>query len=50
MYHGKGSETWNSNTVKYEGDFAEGKKTGHGRFEFNGNYYEGQFKDGTFDG
>lgn len=43
MYHGKGVETWNNDSVKYEGDFAEGKKTGKGRFEFNDNYYEGDF-------
>ena len=28
----------------------DGKKTGHGRFEFEGGYYEGDFKDGKFDG
>lgn len=50
MYDGEGVETWNNNTVKYEGDFAEGGKSGQGRFEFNGNYYEGEFKDGMFDG
>jgi hypothetical protein len=35
MYHGKGIETWNNNSVRYEGDFFEGKKTGNGRFDFD---------------
>ena len=43
-------ETWNYNTIKYEGDFEEGQKTGKGKFEFNKNYYEGDFVDGQFHG
>lgn len=39
LYHGKGVETWNYNTIKYEGDFVQGQKTGKGRFEFDNNYY-----------
>jgi hypothetical protein len=46
VYHGKGVETWNYGSIKYEGEFDEGKKTGKGRFEFDGNYYEGDFADG----
>ena len=46
QYHGNGIETWNYNTIKYEGNFVEAKKTGKGRFEFDGNYYEGDFIDG----
>ena len=50
QYHGNGVETWNYNTIKYEGTFVEAKKTGKGRFEFDGNYYEGDFADGQFEG
>lgn len=32
--------------IKYEGDFINAKKTGKGRFEFEGNYYEGDFVEG----
>lgn len=46
LYHGEGVETWNYNTIRYEGEFREGKKTGTGRFEFDNNYYEGDFVDG----
>lgn len=48
--HGKGTETWNKGQIKYTGDFQEGKKTGLGRFEFDGSYYEGEFVDGKFHG
>lgn len=46
VYHGNGAETWNFGSIKYEGEFVEGKKTGKGRFDFDGNYYEGDFADG----
>jgi len=49
--HGKGTETWNDNgTMKYEGDFVEGAKTGVGKFEYQGSVYEGDFVDGKFHG
>ncbi len=44
--HGYGIESWNYNRIKYKGDFDEGKKSGMGRFEFEGGYYEGEFQDG----
>lgn len=50
VYHGKGCEEWNYNKVKYTGDFLNGKKTGKGKFEFEGNVYEGDFLDGMFHG
>jgi len=50
LYHGKGIESWNYNTIQYEGDFVNGKKTGKGKFEFSGNFYEGDFQDGQFHG
>ena len=34
--HGFGTESWNYNKIKFTGDFIEGKKTGKGRFEFEG--------------
>lgn len=46
MYHGKGTEQWNFNKIIYTGDFVEGKKTGKARFEFEGNFYEGDFLEG----
>jgi len=45
-YHGQGTECWNKNSIQYTGEFKHGKKTGKGKFEFNGNYYEGEFLDG----
>lgn len=44
--HGYGTESWNYNKIKFTGEFIEGKKTGKGRFEFEGGYYEGDFVDG----
>lgn len=32
--------------MKYTGMFDNGKKTGTGRFEFEGSYYEGDFVEG----
>lgn len=46
QYHGKGTEQWDWGKVKYEGDFIEGKKTGKGKFTYEGNQYEGDFVDG----
>lgn len=48
--HGYGTESWNYNKIKFTGEFVEGKKTGKGRFEFEGGYYEGDFVDGQFHG
>lgn len=48
--HGTGTEVWNNGQIKYTGDFVDGKKTGQGRFEFEGSYYEGDFVDGKFEG
>lgn len=48
--HGYGSESWNYNKIKYTGQFVDGKKSGNGRFEFEGGYYEGDFVDGQFHG
>ena len=44
--HGFGTESWNYNKIKFTGDFVHGKKTGRGRFEFEGGFYEGDFVDG----
>lgn len=44
-------ETWKSNNSKYVGHFEKSKKNGHGRYEWaDGSFYEGNFKDGVFDG
>lgn len=48
--HGFGTEMWNRGQIVYRGDFVEGKKTGKGRFEFDGSHYEGDFVDGKFHG
>ena len=48
--HGNGTESWNYHKIKYSGDFVDGKKSGQGRFEFEGGYYEGDFLDGKFHG
>ena len=50
MYNGKGVESWDEGNIKYDGDFKAGKKTGKGKFEFDGNIYEGDFLDGQFSG
>lgn len=50
MYHGKGTEQWKYNQIKYTGDFVNSQKTGKGKFEFDGNVYEGDFVDGQFHG
>ena len=37
--------------MKYEGDYAYGKKEGQGRYEWqDGSYYEGDFIDSKFHG
>ena len=43
LQHGKGLELWDFNSIKYEGDFDQGQKTGKGKFEFEGSTYEGDF-------
>ena len=50
QYHGEGTEQWNYNKIIYTGAFQEGRKTGRGKFEFDGNTYEGDFVDGQFHG
>lgn len=51
IQHGDGEETWNDEgNMKYTGQFDNGKKTGTGRFEFEGSYYEGDFVEGQFHG
>ena len=52
IQHGHGIETWvaDEGNMRYEGNFVEGKKTGQGRFDFQGSYYEGDFVDGQFHG
>jgi len=39
---------WQRGKVVYTGDFVDGKKTGNGRFEFDGSHYVGEFVDGQF--
>ena len=46
LQNGHGVESWNNGKMKYSGDFVEGKKTGKGKFEFEGSTYEGDFVDG----
>lgn len=46
MQHGQGLETWDYNRIMYKGDFINGKKTGKGKFEFEGSTYTGDFVDG----
>ena len=48
--HGYGMESWMYNNIRYLGNFKNGKKSGTGRFEFDGGYYEGEFIDGQFHG
>lgn len=49
--HGKGVETWaDKGSMRYEGDFLEGNKTGKGKFEFEDSFYDGDFVDGQFHG
>lgn len=48
--HGYGTESWNYGKIRYTGEFVEGMKSGQGRFEFEGGFYEGDFVDGKFHG
>ena len=57
IQHGKGVETWQEagldnqlSTMRYNGDYINGAKTGRGRFECDGSTYDGEFKDGKFHG
>lgn len=46
---GKGKITWEDGEV-YEGDFIDGKQHGKGRQQWVDCSYEGDFKNGVFDG
>jgi hypothetical protein len=49
--HGHGNETWSDNgTMKYDGQYQQGSKTGKGKFEYEGSVYDGDFIDGKFHG
>ena len=48
--HGQGTESWNYNKIRFSGEFNMGKKTGVGRFDFEGGFYDGEFLDGQFHG
>ena len=46
-----GMETWLFNGSKFVGNFRNGKKYGHGRFQWeDGSFYEGSFKEGLYEG
>ena len=49
-FKGKGIYYYN-NGSKYEGDWIDNKKCGHGRIDFvDGAWYEGNFRNGVFHG
>ena len=50
LQHGHGIELWDYNKIKYIGQFINGKKTGKGKFEYEGSTYDGDFLDGQFNG
>ena len=50
MKHGKGVEKNSVDKYVYTGDFQQNLKTGKGKFEHNGDFYEGDFVDGSFEG
>lgn len=44
-------ETWQNATIRFQGQYVEGRKEGQGRYEWpDGSYYEGGFLDSKFDG
>ena len=44
LAHGKGKKYYKNDTIKYEGDFVNGKKEGNGKYIYeSGSYYIGQF-------
>ena len=46
MQSGHGVEYWDYNKIMYSGDFINGRKSGKGKFEFEGSTYTGDFEDG----
>ena len=51
LRHGKGKEYYKDGRIKYEGDFANDKFEGKGKYIYdNGNYYIGEFKNGLSHG
>jgi len=51
LQHGFGKETWENGTIKFEGEYIQGKKCGRGRYEWSdGSFYEGDFMDSMFHG
>jgi hypothetical protein len=51
LQHGKGKETWQEGKIKFSGTYAQGQKSGQGRYEWDdGSYYEGDFENNVFQG
>jgi len=50
LYHGHGTQTINGGSLKYVGDFREGKRSGEGVLENSGQKYVGQFANDKFHG
>ena len=46
--HGKGVETTEYNKIKYDGEFIENEKTGHGSLIYKEGHYVGNFVRGEF--
>jgi len=49
LRHGTGIFTY-PNGEKYDGNFTNGEKSGFGRFEFPGGFYEGHWEAGRYHG
>jgi hypothetical protein len=47
--HGKGKFSFHNGNV-YTGEFCDGMFEGFGRYDFEGGYYEGDWKEGRYDG